>query len=649
MSQKVPGLRRVVQNFTQLFGVRIEPCCLLKYPVANTATININSAGISSLTLIGLPQSDAHKVLPFFPQIKRFGMQNMQISNHMEEFPADITELTLIDCNIDVGPMEKWMNAFKTTLRRLHMDNVETFYAFDNSVRVFSISKLKDLNSFTFKNQLHTIKLNTHELEFLTIISAGLTCKFGSKLRHLYCDASQVSFSGGMEQLTKLEFVTLKNWKTSLIEKCRALPSLKELEILSTVDGKHKAKIDAMPMNVLVNYCHVMEPPEEPNLIFEMLNYDCLLEIVNYLSTMEWMSFGRLHENAEMVVATYKYPREEVCSWEIIDSGMYADDQDHFLRISKLVQTLWIARKVDQSFTDWDHFLGAFEYLSTAKLGCLSEDQLESLPCELDKLILYDDPRSVEYVQRLKPTLRSLHISEYADLAQYDSDSDRWQCLTELEDLQELKIGVSMHPDIVSMLLKRSLDSLECLKIAFDLDREGWEEHEQVLSVMSSLRNLKELHIEAKFGWRRFFCDGNRLYELFTSVGPKLEKLDLTRGFDPEVYEQMLYGYCLKDLPHLKINGGDAWNFAEIATALDLMTNLRKLEIHQEGPLGVMKGKDQREFMKLLEVLPSLTELSAPFFLTTFKFEMKIRSYLMENNRTLRINSGELRPFLIPL
>lgn len=178
-------------------------------------------------------------------------MQNMQISNNMEEFPADITELTLIDCNIDVGPMEKWMNAFKTTLRRLHMDNVETFYAFDNSVRVFSISKLKDLNSFTFKNQLHTIKLNTHELEFLTIISAGLTCKFGFKLRHLYCDASQVSFSGGMEQLTKLEYVTLKNWKTSLIEKCRALPSIKELEILSTVDGKHKAKIDAMPMNVL--------------------------------------------------------------------------------------------------------------------------------------------------------------------------------------------------------------------------------------------------------------------------------------------------------------------------------------------------------------------------------------------------------------
>lgn len=222
-----------------------------------------------------------------------------------------------------------------------------------------------------------------------------------------------------------------------------AFTSVEAVEIFSEVDLKYKAEIDSMKLKVIVNYRQIPEPPKDPNLIFSMLNYDCLLEIIKYLDQIDWMSFGRLHENAEMVVATYKYPREVMYCEDFFETGMVANDREHFLRISKLVERLDLTENGEFT-TNWGHFIGAFENLTTLCLGYLSADLYELLPCELGRLevdyssLVHDDSRFTSYMRRLNPTLRILKIYDLPSNEQ--STESQWNWLTEPQNLEEVSI-----------------------------------------------------------------------------------------------------------------------------------------------------------------------------------------------------------------
>lgn len=120
---------------------------------------------LSSLTLKSLPEEDAHKVFPFFRQIKCFSMVDMKIVEDIGGFPADLIELTLIDCKIEEELVFSWLSTFNTTLKRLHMENYEESFYFNplacNDYLVLDI--FENLNSLTFKNNYTWINIDAYK------------------------------------------------------------------------------------------------------------------------------------------------------------------------------------------------------------------------------------------------------------------------------------------------------------------------------------------------------------------------------------------------------------------------------------------------------------------------------------------------------
>lgn len=346
----------------------------------------------------------------------------------------------------------------------------------------------------------------------------------------------------------------------------------------------------------------------------------------------------RLHENAEMVVATYKYHRGTVSSKDLIETGMYADDQEQFLRVSKFVQDLSIDTSEDQKCPDWRHFIGAFENIRTLTLVNIAPDLFDVLPWELDKLVvcnpILDDSRSTEYIRRLNGTLLSLEIAEWTKDEQ--PDENHWQWLLELEKLRDLSVGVPIPQDIAKNLLERSLSSLERLKITFCMIENNWSLHEDTLMLMSTLENLKELDIQSESEIGDLGID--LVTNMLSSIGHKLHKLKLDLLLiDDEQFDW-------ENLTHLVLDG--EWNFTDLASLTRQMPNLRTLEAMWQSLVVcqddvMVDGYEVSELVQLIEALPNLKELNLEFMLTSFEFEKELRQHLKQTNRKLQIGASE--------
>lgn len=410
--------------------------------------------------------------------------------------------------------------------------------------RTFEELKLKSL---TFKSNIWAVYLKADDLDFLTIISCGRGDYdvYAHKLKYLHCDVSPENSVSFRNEMPELRFATIGQWKHFQRENA-TYNSLEDVLILSPMNPKYKAEVDAMAIKVVANYWHIPEPPQEPNLIFNMLNYDCLLEIVSYLDKPEWMSFGRLHENAEMVVATYMYPKEDMRCYNFLETGMYADDQEHFNRVSKLVHRLSSYQSSKHDCADWRHFMGAFENLSSLWLGNLSSDLFDVLPCELDELLLsdynFDDTNLTAYMRRLNPRLLRLVLIE-STRGGNESILQQWNCLAELHNLQEISIEIPLLPHIPTILLEGNLQSLVRIELFFYIEEEdGWGPHEKTLKLMSNLSNLKELSIVQKRPQFERMLDVHLLAGVLSSVGPNLQKLSLTGHFEDHEYLRCIIG-----------------------------------------------------------------------------------------------------------
>lgn len=658
MSKRIPKLERAVRNFSQLFGVRIEPCCLNKHRIGIDESIYIvNGLIVSNLTLKNLPEPDAIQVLPFFRKLKHFAMEDMKIVEDMEisRFPANLTELTLINCKIEEDLILQWFYTFDTTLRRLHWENVDPFFhhtEVDKRISPYTdLYMFRNLQSLTVISQFWNLEIFSDTLEFLVIISDSYDDLRASTLKYFHCDVAYRGFRTVDVPLPTLKFLTLRKWETLQSDE---FPSLEEVEILSEVDPKHKAEIESAALEVLVKYRPIPQPVEvevvEPNLIFEMLNYDCLLEITNYLSTTEdWMQFGRLHENAEMVVASYKFPRDRLSSQGFLKTGIYAEDQDYFNRVSKLVQNLWVYQ--DSKFDiDWRHFIRAFENVSTLSLRNLTTDLFDSLPSGLVNLdvavSILNEPSSAAYLRKLNSTLRILTVS--SSFPWVTLKDDQLQCLAELHNLQEFVSNVAVPPGSLAILLDRNRCSLERVELIFLTDEEnGWTPHGDVLRLMSTTTNLKELRIQKRGeSSNDRGLDVKLLAMLLTSVGSNLKTLNLTGDFVDNEIRQILNNDCLKSLQKLKVQ---LYRDEELGTMFSQLTGLRTLQIVSDCYIRQPLLLEQKfgDFFEFLNSLPKLEELHVPQA-RSYKFEIELREFFKRTYRALQFKSyGELKNFYI--
>lgn len=482
-------------------------------------------------------------------------------------------------------------------------------------------------------------------MEFLILISHGqgndkphLTTP---NLKHLYFDYPSTGRVCFVDQTPSLKCLTVQNL-TCLRRLSFESSTFEELDIISTVNPKYKSQIDSQVINVIVEYWDIPAPPVEPNLIFEMLNYDCLLEIIKHLSQRDWMEFGRLHENAEMVVATYKYPRVIVSSKDLINSGLYSRDGDLFNRVTNLVRRLRIDQKTTRTFRSKN----------------VSVDLFDILPSGLDELIvcdaILDDPKSAAYMKRLNPTLRCLKITDWERYRKSDEKQSQW--LAELENLEKISIATPLPPNILPIIVVQSWHSLESLQMTFNLGEDGWTGYEDALKLISTLRNLRELAIERKTWKTPREDDNNLVADMIKSIGAKLNKLKLS-GFDGEDLKEILSSDSLKNLLglELELEWEVDWDVETSTSCLCSLTKLRTLRVELTDPDPdpdleydeTTRLDLQSWFMPLISLLPELREFNTTFNKCTFKYETGLRQYLKRTNRQLSINSSELVNYLV--
>lgn len=369
-------------------------------------------------------------------------------------------------------------------------------------------------------------------------------------------------------------------------------------------------------------------PPEEPNLIFDMLNEYCLLEITEYLSDWEWMRFGQLHWKVEMALVSYKYPRAELSDWAIKKSGI-STESDHFNYIAQVVTKLQ---------TSNENLLAKFPSLNSLRYD---SDIFETLPDHLQELKLEelsDDMDLQSFFQRVNSTLRVLKL----DIISNFND------LLELHNLREMELKEVIPNDQLMLVLQQN-SKLRRIHIEFQDEMFMCENTSKQIGAMKDLRDLTINGFGVKV------TDQHRIIiaDLLARVGPQLTKLSLCGDhIGPELISLAKVG-LLRNIQAFDLN---VWAEEEVENYLIItrsMTSLEKFRCALKGfeekfykvDYNIVEDSD---LLELIISLPLLVQLELePSIIYTLPFELELRNYLKRTNRRLRINQSEFSIIII--
>lgn len=630
-----PRLERIVNKYLKTewcSGLQIEPCCLQKHSLYADKDFYVKYGSKNKcLHLLSLRQSEANQILQFFTEITRLVLFNMEILEDLDTFPTKLYKLNIFDCVIERLVLEKWFTATASTLRMFTMENVTHSFPLRGNVgrlgKPLLMNNFEQIYEIKIRGESLNLNMNNCDVDSLFIQSNDIVnCKFGN-VEAQYLDwlvpnpESLLSDNSGLR--TSLTVLTLYNWNHSM--DLTKFECLEYLQVLSKVDPIFKPEIEKLRIkDVLVTYIDSNPDPklpEEPNLMFELLNDDCLLEIMSFLTVPQWMTFGEVHPRSEWVVTNYKYPRAEITTTNCV----YQITKSHFFDICP-----FISRFVLQSASFVNH-LQMFIQLTTLTIRSfiITKEMADQLPTDLEKLCLNNnyekDLNLSPYFQKINTTLRVLEVR---------SLPDNGQCLMELRQLREIKIVVTRSFEQLPLILKQNT-SLERVDI-----RLKWFISEEICDAIASLRHLNDLNISLDNFMGEF---KEHFIGLLKKIGPQLTKLSVDINYG---------SFIFADLPNIKelivnVEGGLKWAVEGICT----LKSLRKLRIKKYEQIDGWRSPETTtgfvlltsDLMLLVQSLPNLIEIQSidlePF---TIRRGLELQEYLRRNNRELRINSGEL-------
>lgn len=558
-----------------------------------------------------------------------------------------LSELTLIGCKI-----EDWWNimSFSTTLRRLRVENFQRAFVLvppeKKDVYYGDISpnivqhQSGGLRSLSIKEDFVDVAVRFSRVSFLSII--------GNKLGSILIDLSQVTHIclnvdvtsfGILKALSRasapLKFIAIKKW--IYLEYLDFLTSREYLWIMSPVNPKNKVEIDRLRIKtVVVDYEHEYVPPEEPNLIFDMLNEYCFLEITDYLSVPDWMKFGQLHWKVEMALVSYKYTRVKLTG-KHIELSEISTESDYFNYIAQFVKKC--------EFKDIN-LLRKFSSLKAWIMPIyLCINAADILPEGLEKLVISNYQGKVDwllYFGKLNSTLRILELDWYVGS----------NGLSELNNLREIKLKSNIPFDDLMILLKQNT-KLQRVHISF-WNKNNWFVSGEIIRLIGEMSDLNDLafigchnhNINLPAECRTIVAD------LLNKVGPQLTKLCLFRDLlGPELISLANSGLLTNVQEfHLEEPIEEHDTMKEILQFISSMKNLKKLffrlwgyvePIYEDDACNYTIIGDSSDLLSLIAALAGLVELELPGSKYTIRFEMQLRDYLRATNRQLRINKSE--------
>lgn len=645
-----PAMKQIVQWFMETHGeVQIRQCCLAKYrPESSAEFYEKYGANVRILKLTNIPESDLRMIIPFFAYLEGFKLQDIQIWDSVEGFPTELVDLQLINVTMELALAKEWLSRSYSTLASIEVENFNySFYASSRSrVEEFFLSAyFRNLKIMVVKGEVINIDLPSN-LEFLKFSGRELISHYYEcpKLQQLYLDVdySEPLLFNFEKSKSSLVSLTIKNWNPSL--RLSDFKNLKELKITSPVSSIYKPAIEGLNIKTtIVEYEPNPIVPDEPNLIFDMLNEYCILEIMDYLRVTDWMTFAQLHPMAERAAASYKYPRQYLTS-DLCHEAQMLLNMDHFEYICGSVKTFCIDINDLEKLIPYYNCLPLMTALKSFELAFIEPDVLHLLPDKIEKLELTCDSRNIDltpYFKRLAPNLKILKL-------RYLGNNERF--LAEPNNLRELDLyAVRVSIPMLTNLLERNCETLENLRLFIgNLPESGWVAYEGVLRAIGSMGNLKTLKIERGLVNEDISTEGlergcHLFNDMFKKIGRQLTKLTI------DVYGEEMVAVLdreeLMQIPEIEIHFLSSVSRVVVLTLVSSMKNLRKLGmiIRYPGYIQLPGQMDLEipELMSLLEALPYLTHLNTESFKTTIKFGLDLKEYLKQKNRELWINDGE--------
>lgn len=659
VSLSSPAMESIVHWFIETLGqVQIKQCCLDIYcPESSPEFYEKHGAVVRNLKLNNLSESDIRMVIYLFKSVEIFALQDVQIldSESIEGFPNQLVALTLTNTTMELHLMKQWLSESYGTLDTLEMENfVYSFYASSNSDRI------QPLHMFPFYN-LKTLIIKADEINVI-ITESDIPCKLEvlklsarkshstgfncPNLRQLHYDVDRsnpllfLRFKASLSTLVSLT----THW--SPYETFSDFKALEELKITTPVPLRLKPDIESLPIkSIIVEYEPMPEIPEEPNLIFDILNEYCILEIMDYLSVTDWMIFAQLHPIAEQAAISYKYPRQSLKTEDCSDAKMLLN-MEHFECISGSVKTFSISLYHEGELQQYFNILRMMTSLKSLYLSCslpevveILPEVVEILPEGLEKFELESYNPGVDltpYFKRLSPTLKILKFF-------HCGNND--QCLAELENLRELDISQpQLSIPVLAYTLQRNADTLEKLKVSLNGNPEsGWVLYEEVLQAIGSLRNLKSLKLRRSLNpdIPSVELEGgcHLLTDMFKKIGRQLKSLSIDI-YSEEVLE-ILDIVELKNITEIYIEISPPVRAEDAFALLSTLKNLRKVGLRLSSRYQQSLNLKIPELMSLVEALPHLTHLEPSAYVTTIKFRRDLQEYLKQKKRELWINNGE--------
>lgn len=650
----------IIQWFIETIGqVQIKQCCLDRFcPQSSPEFYQKYGEYVRDLRLNNIQESDVQRVIHFFKCVDYFALQDMQILDSVEGFPNELMALKLINSTMELPLMKEWLQESHHTLDSLEVVNfVYSFYASTSSEKVqdLNLTPFRHLKKLIIKGDVVNASTSDYDipcrLEFLKLSARNL-CQSSfncPKLRHLHYDVDEAShvFWGFKDATSTLVSLTLKKWLPIQPVRFSEFEALEKLEITTPVPLRYKSDIESLNIRTkIVEYESIPDIPEEPNLIFDMLNEYCILEIMDYLSVPDWMIFAQLHPIAERAAGSYKYPRHPLKSEECSDSKIYLN-LEHFLYICKRVKSYTIDLNDQNEMVLYFHLASMMPALKslTVDVTEIPQELVQFLPGGLEKLVFKWIPKIdlTAYFRRLAPTLRSLEIR---------LREGHEKGLLELTNLRELRTSAcKISIPIFAKFLRLNSDTLEYLKVTLNGSPEsGWVPYKKVLQTIGSMRNLKVLKIN------RVFIDYDApsvgvegscylVGNLFKKIGPQLKKLSI--DVNEEQMVEVLGSEELRNIQDINIMFSPPVARESILALVSTMTNLRKLTMtffwRHARERDLKRNLEVPELMSLLEALPLLTQLKPDYnYEATIKFRMDLKEYLRQKNRELWIHGGEL-------
>lgn len=571
-----------VRSYLEKGGpITIDDQVLFAHPVESNRDFYLEYQNSSSVTLIRIAESDVLALMSCFKHIQRFTVIHMLILDDISAIPKSLTELTLINVQVEHPLFQKVLLNSKDTLKSLYLDQVKTFLS---SNGCFYFKHLcPNLKSLVVKTERTNIRSHVNpNLSIVTSVSPDLIRDLPPTLESLYYDSSWKYLPFG--HLNRLECLTLKHWNHKLI----APSNLKHLKLLKAFDHKYKSYFDNLNLESteIVYYNEPVADLPGPNLILETLNDDCLCNVIPYLALEDIISFAGSHPRVQGVIARQGVSLEDIRnnSKALMESREFWEETAPSLRLMSVTNIanrdlLWLLPRC----TGLKHlFMGRMNF--TDDFQRRFSDQLIRNP-------------------------------------------------NQLKNLTQLYVDTCVDVDCLLLILRRNKETLEVFCCTVDM-AEDWVRFEEIWEVVAGMELVKDVLLGKRYtGSIGQVNYKHHVARILSLVGRKLKVFCLC-GLDDCV--DLLNVAQLPEVRALTLDMRMSPTKKNWAT-LSAFEELEDITIHVERDVI-----DPSYILELVKMLPRLSEITIDMPSNEFplRFGVELNKYLAQKNRVLRIQFG---------